>query len=527
MAEPRLREFGVATTEIPVSQFKKAHISAWVKTLDVSPSASLWGNDGTEGGFKNVVIPAGTHDWEEYSFDFVFDSAAKYLGFGATLNGKGTAWFDDFQIQIDGKDYIADSNALAALYHTPPKVNLTDAQIHWLKSNISPLSTTDPNASLSDLAPLHDIIGNAKIVGLGEATHGSHECFQMKQRIVEYLAKNLGFTIVAVEADMPQAAAINNYVLHGIGKPDELLRDPYFWNWNTEEMLDLVKWMRAFNASGEGRIQFYGYGIQFITKAAAEVQFFLDAHDSSVAPEAQTAYTLAKELVLRSRSEEGYNRDHDDSTSWLLAIHDCRELEDHLQSYSTSFRQSINPDSLAWIVQNARLVTQELEEIFDYYSGRYIRDSSLAQNVQWIIEHNPATKIVLYSYGAQNAEDSGAMGYRLRKSYGNDYVSIGFSFYDGTYLANGTSERSADSAQAGTAEFAFHRLGEPLWMLDLGRVKTTSDTAANWLCQPVRFRRMGGMENNMFTARTLSKSFDALIYIDHSNASHLLPSVKY
>jgi len=522
-ASPLTREIGQASTVIPISKAKLVRISAWVKTDKVTISTSLWAGNGIVGDFNNTIIPEGTHDWGQYSFDIILDSDAKYLDFGGILAGEGTAWFDDIQVQIDGKDYFADSNALAF----GPKINLSDAQIHWLKSNISLLATTDPKASLSDLAPLHDIIGSTKIVGLGEATHGSHECFQMKQRIVEDLAKNFGFTIVAVEADMVQAAAINNYVLHGIGNPDELLRSPYFWNWNTDEMLDLVKWMHGFNASDAGHLQFCGYGIQFITNASAQVQSFLNVHDSSIAPKAQSTYALAKELILRSRSERGYNRDRDDSASWLLAIHDCHELEGHLQSYSASFRQPMNPDSLAWIIQSARVVTQELEEVFGYFSGRYIRDSCLAQNVKWIAEHNPRAKIVLYSYGSQNTKDSLAMGYRLSKLYGNQYKSVGFSFYDGTYLANGTSERSADTAAAGTAEYAFHRLEQPLWMLNLGNVRTTNDTAANWLRQPVSFRMMGGMENNMFTARILSKSFDALIYIDHSNASHLLPSAKY
>ena len=143
----------------------------------------------------------------------------KYIEFGFAMFGEGTAWFDDIQIQIDGKDYMPDSGFIHSLHNfeTPPKISLTSKQLQWLYKTVSPLKTTDPNASLSDLAPLKEIIGNAYIVGLGEAAHGTHEFFQLKHRIIKFLSQNVGFTIFAIEANMPEAYRLNDYVLHGTG----------------------------------------------------------------------------------------------------------------------------------------------------------------------------------------------------------------------------------------------------------------------------------------------------------------------
>jgi hypothetical protein len=102
---------------------------------------------------------------------------------------------------------------------------------------------------------LKQLIGNARIVSLGEATHGTREFFQLKHRMLEFLATEMGFTIFSIEANMPEAYRLNDYVLNGTGDPAELLRGMYFWTWNTEEVLEMIRWMRAFNASGRGRVR--------------------------------------------------------------------------------------------------------------------------------------------------------------------------------------------------------------------------------------------------------------------------------
>jgi erythromycin esterase len=80
-----------------------------------------------------------------------------------------------------------------------------EAFVDWARQNAIPLKTVEAGHGFEDMAPVGKIVGDARIVELGEATHGTHEFFQMKHRMVEYLATQEGFTIFSIEANMPEA----------------------------------------------------------------------------------------------------------------------------------------------------------------------------------------------------------------------------------------------------------------------------------------------------------------------------------
>jgi len=138
----------------------------------------------------------------------------------------------------------------------------TPEELAWLKDNAIVLRTVEAGGSLDDLEPLKTLIGDAHIVALGEGTHGTREFFQMKHRLVEFLAREMGFTIFSIEANLPEAYRLNDFVLKGMGDPKELIAGMYFWTWNTQEVLDMVEWMRKYNKSGQGRIEFTGFDMQ-------------------------------------------------------------------------------------------------------------------------------------------------------------------------------------------------------------------------------------------------------------------------
>ena len=102
---------------------------------------------------------------------------------------------------------------------SPPR---TPEQTAWVTERALPFDTVDAGHGFDDLMPLVQLIGDARIVALGEPTHGSREVFQMKHRLVEFLATEMGFTIFSIEANMPEAYRVNNYVARGAGDPAEL-----------------------------------------------------------------------------------------------------------------------------------------------------------------------------------------------------------------------------------------------------------------------------------------------------------------
>jgi erythromycin esterase-like protein len=171
-----------------------------------------------------------------------------------------------------------------------------ESPVDWVRSHAIRLATAEAGHDFADLQPLEQVIGDARIVSLGEATHGSREFFQLKHRLLEFLVSRMGFSIFSIEANMPEAYRLNDFVLNGTGDPAQLLRGMYFWTWDTEEVLTMIQWMRAFNQSGKGRVQFTGFDMQTPTIAAENVRAFVAKYEPaylSSVTEATTAATRA------------------------------------------------------------------------------------------------------------------------------------------------------------------------------------------------------------------------------------------
>jgi erythromycin esterase-like protein len=158
----------------------------------------------------------------------------------------------------------------------------------WIRANAIRLATVESGHGFADMQPLKALVGDARVVSLGEATHGRREFFQHKHRMLEFLASEMDFTIFSIEANMPEAYRLNDYVLKGTGDPAQLLKGVYFWTWDTEEVLDMIRWMRAFNASGKGRIEFTGFDMQFPIVALQNATAFVTRYDPPYAPTWQT-----------------------------------------------------------------------------------------------------------------------------------------------------------------------------------------------------------------------------------------------
>jgi erythromycin esterase len=95
------------------------------------------------------------------------------------------------------------------------------------------------------------------IVGLGESTHGAHEQFTLKHRIVRLLVEQLGFRSVAMEEDWATGIQLNRYVLTGQGDPTELVKGMGA-PWSTGEVQAVLEWLRAWNTRHRDKVQFVG-----------------------------------------------------------------------------------------------------------------------------------------------------------------------------------------------------------------------------------------------------------------------------
>jgi len=172
----------------------------------------------------------------------------------------------------------------------------------WIKSHAIEFTTPEAGHGFDDLEPLARVIGDARVVSLGEPTHGTREAFQFKHRLLEYLVERHGFSIFSIEASMPESYALNDYVIEGRGDPKKLIAGMYFWTWNTEEVLAMVKWMREWNLrhpDAPHKLQFTGFDMQTPDVALRIVRDFLAAHARELMPGVQTLDGESKELASR------------------------------------------------------------------------------------------------------------------------------------------------------------------------------------------------------------------------------------
>jgi len=184
---------------------------------------------------------------------------------------------------------------LVALATMPAAWSADDAKsVEWMKANAIRLDTPQAGHGFADMQKLKQVVGDARIVSLGEATHGTREFFQLKHRMLEFLASEMGFTIFSIEANMPEAYKLNEYVLTGKGDPKQLLEGLYFWTWNTQEVLEMILWMREFNKSGKGRVEFTGFDMQTPTVAQSAVTDFIVKYEPEYEASLRKASTLAE-----------------------------------------------------------------------------------------------------------------------------------------------------------------------------------------------------------------------------------------
>jgi erythromycin esterase len=352
-------------------------------------------------------------------------------------------------------------------------------------------------------------------VALGEGTHGTSEFFRMKHRLVEFLASEMDFTVFAIEANMPECEVLNRYVLNGEGDPGEGLDGIYFWTWNTREVLAMIEWMREYNASGSGRIEFRGFDMQTPSVAMMEVIAFLAKADPEYRVQAEEAYT-AVSAIYEIRRRSGQRSPSAEDTERYITL--SQEVLDYLIQSREAYCRRLPAEEVEWAIQEARIVRQSAEPAH--------RDRSMAENVDWLLAHHPpGTRIVLWAHNGHVHEQYPAMGWYLADRHGADYYTMGFCFSEGDYTAvgpDGLTTYVAGPPVAGSVEALFGRTGLPRFILDLQAAEAGSP-ASGWLHTPRPFRSIGSMAiENPFYPVAPAKEYDALIWIARTTHSILM-----
>lgn len=401
--------------------------------------------------------------------------------------------------------------------HPPPPEQLSPIA-SWVRASAIPFDTTAARSGLRDLEPLRQIVGGARIVSLGEATHGTHEFFTMKHRMLEFLVEEMGFTVFAIEGNLPEADEVDDYVVNGIGDPGAALAGMYFWTWNTTEVLDMIHWMREYNLRRGDKppVRFRGFDNQFAREAAPKVEAYVRKVDPARAGEVTALYDCFRPF-------ESTTFNNLSST----ARGTCRENAEKVHTLLASRRADYAARSSAVELENHLRYARVVNQTMDVWARRGSRDLFMAENVSWLADAaHPGEKIVLWAHNFHVSTEPGAMGRHLRQKYGSQSVIFGFAFDRGSFTAvgpGGLGTQRIESVPPGGWESLFRQPGAPRFLLDMrnvpGEVAATISYALPLWSIGAVFGT--GTASDGRPATLLFQRYDVLIYVESSTPTTL------
>jgi erythromycin esterase-like protein len=411
--------------------------------------------------------------------------------------------------------------------------------------------------SPNDFDSLIDLIGDARFVLIGEASHGTHEFYRIRAQISKVLIAQRGFNAVAVEADWPDAYRVNRFV-RGVGSDIDSVealsgfqRFPQ-WMWRNADVLDFVGWLREHNdeqAFENRKCGFYGLDLYSLHASIEAVLAYLSKVDPEAAQRARHHYScfehFGKDITTYGYAAGfGMTQTCEQAVVKELVALRRKEME-YLQRDG-----QVAADAYFCAEQNA-LVVRNAEE---YYRNMFrrevsswnLRDTHMMRSLVRLAIHlsnqQPPAKIIVWAHNshlgdarATQMSERGELnlGQLVREHFGKEAVSIGFTTYDGTVTAasdwDGPAEhKNVRPAHPESYEALFHDVDVPNFFLDLREDVDPSTPLRTSLASHLRNERLERaigviyrpeteLISHYFHAR-LPDQFDAVLHYDHTRA---------
>ncbi|MEX2672991.1 MAG: erythromycin esterase family protein [Phycisphaeraceae bacterium] len=399
----------------------------------------------------------------------------------------------------------------------------------------------------ADYDPLLDRIGDASIVLLGEATHGTHEFYHARSQITQRLIAEKGFDAVAVEADWPDAYRVNRYV-QGQGEDEQAIealgdfqRFPT-WMWRNADVLDLVGWLRDHNDEQpmDRRVGFYGLDLYSLHSSIEAVLRYLDDVDPPAAERARARYSCFDHTMLDPQ-RYGY-------ASAIGARPDCeQEAVQQLLDLQRRAEEYLRRDGILavdeqfYAEQNARLVVRAENYYRSMFGSRVsswnLRDKHMADTLSALSTHlhgsRGSGKVVVWAHNSHIGDARATemsrqrelnLGQLARQYHGAEAVIVGFTTYHGSVSAasnwgDPVERKRVRPALPDSCEDLFHNV-----KLDAFMLQTDHPVVGDVLSEP-RLQRMIGVIYRPETERQshyfqcqLADQMDVVIHFDHSRA---------
>ncbi|MGE5246603.1 MAG: erythromycin esterase family protein [Betaproteobacteria bacterium] len=449
-------------------------------------------------------------------------------------------WYDDFS-------ETTDEEVLRLL--TPPSrddvagLDVLHAAVQVVRRRAVPLSG-DP----AQYDPLLAGIGDARVVLIGEATHGTHEFYRERAFITRRLIAEKGFTGVAVEADWPDAYRVNRFV-RGVGDDEESVdaladfgRFPT-WMWRNADMLDFVGWLRTHNEGRPpaDRAGFYGLDLYSLRASMQAVLAYLDKIDADAARRARQRYACFDQFGPEMQEYAHAAAYGAGPSCEREVVGQLLELHRHRLEYASRDGR-IAPDEFFFAEQNARLVRNAEEYYRSMFRGRAeswnVRDRHMVETLEELMAFlgrtSPDVRVVVWAHnshlGDARATEMGAsgelnVGQLVRERFGSSAVLVGMTTHAGTVTAAPDWDEPAHRFKvrpslAGSYERLFHEVGLARFMLPL-----RSDLELSSALAGPRLERAIGVIYAPRTERrshyfhaSLTEQFDYVLHIDETRA---------
>ena len=391
----------------------------------------------------------------------------------------------------------------------------------------------------TDLDPLMARIGDARVVLLGEASHGTHEYYTWRTAITRRLVEEKGFSFVAVEGDWPDCYRLNRFVKAYPGTPEkaadalETFRRWPTWMWANEEVKHLVDWLRGYNDGQPDarKVGFYGLDVYSLWDSLHEVMGYLRKKDP-------TAFAAARRAL---KCFEPYGEEAQEyARATMYGDESCRdEVIDLLRRVRAAAEAHDGGDGRdgQFVAEQNALVIKNAEA---YYRAMVrsdneswnVRDRHMAETLDRLLAHHGrGAKAVVWEHNTHIGDarytdmaDDGMVniGQLARERYGeDDTVLVGFGSYRGTVIAGDSwdapwAEMRVPPAREDTWEDVLHKATarDALYVFPPDVSKEMSEwrghRAIGVVYRP-QYERYGN-----YVPTVLPRRYDAFLYIDQS-----------
>ena len=397
----------------------------------------------------------------------------------------------------------------------------------WIQQRAVPFDTDDPAAASTDLQAFKTMVGAARVVLLGEGTHGTAEFFRMKHRLLRLLVEEAGFTAFGIEASFPDSEPINEYVLHGRGDARQVLAGQGFWTWRTEEVLAMVEWMREYNRLHGSVLSFRGFDMQRPITSMDAVVDYLESVDRSAAVSAGELYAVYRpyaDFPAASAYRVAPAETRTQSHANVAEVAAMLELERGRYEEASSAREYADAR------QHARIVVQA-ESL---YGGNGNRDAFMAENALWLADQaGPGARVVLWAHNfhvqrSADANGNRSMGSFLDPQLGAQMLVAGFAFGQGACTAVGGGSLGTHAVPppvAGSYEATFSRSGLRRFLLDT-RGLVPGSPGPDWFLRGQLHRSIGAVyetsrADQYFFQAHLQRLYDVVVYFEDTTASRV------